>query len=266
MSTNTSNPGCYAQRLCDCRGPVNREHVVTDALLQAVWQDAKGGKVNGLTFLDATPDSPAQIGIKGLTAKILCERHNSALSPFDTEIVKFFKALERLVQSEHDGGPIARNDYITGDLVERWMLKTLLNGLFSGNFPAPFAESFARHFPPDEWLQMIYRNAPFPPGQGVYVSNGLGQVNYRTVFRLEVIGHQIGIVGLRMWMFGTLFTLVLTEASERDAFPELATATYRPAKIVSQKTRNRIVLSWAGSSTNTVLELRMSDKPFAETK
>jgi hypothetical protein len=201
-----------------------------------------------------------------LTAKILCEGHNSALSPFDTEIVKFFKALERLVQSDHDGGPIARNDYITGDLVERWMLKTLINGLFSGNFPAPFVESFAGQLPPNEWLQMIYCNAAFPPGQGLYVSNGPGQVNYRTVFLLEVMGHQIGIVGLRMWMFGSLFTLVLTDASQCDAFPELGMATFRPAKIVSQKTRNGIVLSWAGSSTDTVLELRMSDKPFAETK
>jgi hypothetical protein len=146
------------------------------------------------------------------------------------------------------------------------MLKTLLDGLFSGNFPASFAQSFAGQLPPDEWLQIIYRNASFPPGQGMYVSNGLGQVNYRTVFLLEVMGHQTGIVGLRMWMFGTLFTLVLAEESERDAFPELATATFRPAKIVSQKTRNGIVLSWAGSLTDTTLELRMSDKPFAETK
>src|SRR5260370_38340229 len=132
MNTNTSNPGCYAAWLCDCRRPVNREHVVTDALLQAVWQDAKGGNVYGLTFLDATPDRPAEIGIKGLTAKILCERHNSALSPFDAQIVKFFKALERLVQSEHDGGPIARNDYNTGEPVERCMPEHSLTRGFAG--------------------------------------------------------------------------------------------------------------------------------------
>jgi hypothetical protein len=263
MTPNISNPGCYAQRLCDCRGPVNREHVVTDAVLQAVWQGAKGGSVYGLTFLDATPENPAQIGIKALTAKILCEGHNSTLSPFDAEIVKFFKALERLVQSEHDGEPAARNSYVDGDHVERWMLKTLLNGLFSGNFPAPFTDRFAGQLPRDEWLQVIYRNAALPPGQGLYLSNGLGLVNYQTVFLLEVIGHETGIVGLRMWLFGTLFSLVLTD--QRDAFPELAAATYRPAKIVTQKTRNGIVLSWAGDFTDTALEFRMSKTPFKDT-
>lgn len=75
----SSNPSCYAQRLGDCRGAVNREHVVSAALLEAIWQGAAGGAVYGLTFLEATPDEPAQLGIKALTAKILCEGHNGAL-------------------------------------------------------------------------------------------------------------------------------------------------------------------------------------------
>jgi hypothetical protein len=261
MKPTSSHPECYAQRLGNCRGPVSREHVVTDALLQEVWQGAKGGSVYGLTFLKATPDNPAEIGIKGLTAKILCEGHNSDLSAFDTEIVKFLKALERLVRSEHDGEPVAQNSYVNGDLIERWMFKTLLNGLFSGNFPAPFTESFAGQLPPDEWLNMIYRNMPLPPGQGLYVSSGLGQVNYKTVFLLEVVGQPTGIAGLRMSMFGSLFSLVLMD--QRDAFTELTAAVYRPAKIVTEKTRNAIVLSWAGHSTDTTLEYRLFDKPFA---
>jgi hypothetical protein len=96
----SSNPRCYAQRLGDCRGPVNGEHVISRALLEAVWQGESAGHLYGLTFLRATPNEPAQIGIKASTAKILCEGHNSALNPFDTEIVKFFRAMERLVLGE----------------------------------------------------------------------------------------------------------------------------------------------------------------------
>lgn len=255
-----SNPGCFAQRLGDCRGPVNREHVVTEALLREVWQGAKGGSVYGLTRISSTPDDPAQIGIKALTAKILCEKHNSDLSPFDSEIVKLFRAMERLVQSEHDGKPVAVNSYLCGDSIERWMLKTLLNGLYSGNFPVPFTEGFAGQLPPDDWLQVIYRNVGLPPGLGLYVSAGLGIVNYKTVFLLEAVGNPTGIIGLRLWLFGSLFTLVMND--HRDAFPELASATFRPKRIVTQKTRNAIVLKWAGDFTDETLELRMSDKPF----
>jgi hypothetical protein len=254
----SSNPGCYAQRLCDCRGRVNAEHVVSHALLKAVWEGESGGRVYGLTFLRATPNEPAQLGIKSLTAKILCEGHNGALSPFDTEIVKFFRAMERLVLDESNGEPVAANSYVRGDFIERWMFKTLINGLFSGNFPAPFVNSFAGQLPGDEDLQIIYRNAPIPHGQGIYLTHDRSRVDHH-VFRLEVVGHPTGIVGLRMWVMGSRFSLVLTD--ERDAFPELATATYRPKKIITAKTRNAIVLSWAGECADTALELRMSDPP-----
>jgi hypothetical protein len=257
----SSNPGCYVQHLGDCRGPVNREHVVSRALLEAIWQGESSGSLYGLTFLCATPDEPAQLGINALTAKILCERHNGALNPFDAEIVKFFRAMERLVLDEIKGEPVAVNSYICGDFIERWMFKTLINGLFSGNFPVPFVNSFAGQLPPDEALQIIYRNTPFPNNQGIYLTQDLSRVDHH-VFRLEVVGHPTGIVGLRMWILGSLFSLVLTD--ECDAFPELVTATYRPKKIVSAKTRNAIELSWAGKFSDTALEMSMSNPPNSE--
>src|SRR5690606_21132648 len=105
-------------------------------------------------------------------------------------------------------------------------------------------------------LQIIYRNAPLPKEQGLYISHDRSLVDHH-VFRLEVVGHSTGIVGLRMWVMGSLFLLVMTD--ERDAFPELARTTYRPEKIVGEKTQSAIVLSWTGEFTDTALELRLSD-------
>jgi hypothetical protein len=214
--------------------------------------------VYGLSFLRATPDEPAQLGIKALTAKILCQGHNEALSPFDAEFAKLFRGMERLMVSETNGDPVGANSYGQGDSIERWMFKTLINGLFSGNFPVPFVNTFAGQPPSDEALEIIYRNAPFPKGRGVYLSQDHSRVDHH-VFRLEVVGRPTGVVGLRAWVMGSLFLLVLTD--ETDAFPELATATYRPRKIVTAKTRNGIVLSWAGEFTDAELELRLSDGP-----
>ena len=62
-----------------------------------------------------------------------------------------------------------------------------------------------------------------------------------------------------MWMLGCQFTLVLTE--DHELFPELATATFRPAKIIAIKTRNATVFSWRGECTDIDLEFALTDPP-----
>ncbi len=256
---NCSNPGCYAQRLCDCRGPVNREHVVSKSLLKAIWPDEPGGMVKGLTFLRNDPNNAARLGIGSLIAKILCEGHNRDLSPFDSEMTKLFQATERLVLDDITGDRVDCKYFVNGDHIERWMLKTLSNGLFSGNFPVPFVNSFAGQLPPDADLHTIFRNAPFPPGRGLYITHDQSHIDHH-VFRLAVVGDPSGIVGLRMWVFGSLFTLVLTDAN--TPFPELANATYRPAFTITAKHRNVISMSWAGDHSDTALQLAFDDIPF----
>ncbi len=256
-----SNPGCYARHLCDCRGPVNREHVVSDSLLAEVWQGEKAGRVHGLTFLNGkTQHDPAILGIKSLTAKILCTGHNNDLSPFDSEVTKLFRARERQVMAEDSGNPVAENSYMDGNRIERWMFKTLCNGLFSGNFPVPFETSFVGQMPDDRTLKIIFRDDPFPAGWGVYVNCGGHPLNANTVFRLAVVGAPEGIVGLRMWMLGCQFTLVLTDDREQ-LFPDLANDTFRPKKIIATKTRNATVFSWRGECTDMVLEFALTDPP-----
>jgi hypothetical protein len=229
-------------------------------LLEAVWDGELGGNVHGLTFLRGDRENPTALGIKNLTAKILCEGHNRALGPFDNEMTKLFRAMERLVLDENKGDPVAVNSYVSGDFIERWMLKTMCGGLFSGNFPVPFVNSFEGQLPTDHCLHILFRNVPFPAGQGLYVDHELSHVDHH-VFRLTVVGDPTGIVGLRMWVFGTRFMLVLTD--DHASFPELVEATYRPAKIITANTRNAIIMSWVGDRSGTALELRLFDNPPA---
>ncbi|MES2671749.1 MAG: hypothetical protein V4673_15195 [Pseudomonadota bacterium] len=62
-----------------------------------------------------------------MTAKILCEKHNSGLSPLDSEAGK----LADLLLSSARGNMIGRPE-LNGLLIERWALKTLINGLVAG--------------------------------------------------------------------------------------------------------------------------------------
>ena len=58
---------------------------------------------------------------------------------------------------------------------------------------------------------------------------------------------------------GTLFILALTD--DHATFPELATATYRPTKISTVKTRNAIDFSWTGERTLIDLQTSYLDPP-----
>ena len=253
-----SHPECYARALCDCRGQVSGEHVVSQTLLEGIWPKQRGGRVYGLTFNPGTQDDPAILGIKSLTAKILCEGHNSALTDYDTEMRRYFDATERLVLAEIERNCVGENRYVNGDRLERWMLKTLCGGLYSGNFPVPFEQDFAGVPPLLEYLQALYRGGAFPVGWGMHIVHDPSKVDHH-VFRLAVIGAPEGVVGLRMWVFGTQHILVLSDKAEH--FPELAKATYRPAKLVTEELRNGIVFSWSGPTPRATLQIAFADTP-----
>jgi len=131
---------CWAECLGGCSDKMSREHLVSESLFPE-------GKVRVEGF-PWCREAPKEIGIAGLTAKILCERHNNALSPIDTAGAAAFKAFEktaRLAATRERMKPHHWNvvrDEINGPLFERWLLKTLINiccdqGLPIGRDSAP---------------------------------------------------------------------------------------------------------------------------------
>lgn len=56
----------------------------------------------------------------------LCRRHNSALSPIDTEAARFFNAFVSIHNSLLTNAPSQKLYFFNGIDIERWMLKTLL--------------------------------------------------------------------------------------------------------------------------------------------
>jgi hypothetical protein len=61
---------------------------ISKALLEAVGENPEAA---GLKF--QAPNTLQGLGVEAMTAKVLCERHNHALSPLDAEATRFFQAL-----------------------------------------------------------------------------------------------------------------------------------------------------------------------------
>lgn len=107
---------CLASLLGGCDA-MSCEHVISRGL----FGDAMVGS-EGLPFSNGRSIHAGRI-----SARILCISHNRALSPLDAEVIKIRNAVLRF---HADGEPSAIG--VSGRLVERWMLKYAIGGIFAG--------------------------------------------------------------------------------------------------------------------------------------
>jgi len=68
-----------------------------------------------------------------MQAKILCQRHSSALSPLDAEAGEMFRVMQTYHQVMEAGQPVNLFAIFDGQSIERWRVKFLLGGLASRN-------------------------------------------------------------------------------------------------------------------------------------
>jgi hypothetical protein len=118
--TGFSHRSCYLRNTCDCSAQISREHYISRSVLQQIGAAVR---VSGAPWL--TPGEALETAIDNLTAKILCKRHNEALSPLDAEAANFFSiltnALIDLRRKTLSRKPIFH--LVSGDELELWMLK-----------------------------------------------------------------------------------------------------------------------------------------------
>jgi hypothetical protein len=99
-ATGYAQSACYAAPLCDCRGKITREHPFSETLLERL--DRNGGlRVGGFRGFSAGQEKILRPN--ALASKILCERHNSALSSLDSNAVRLFNAFCEIEEASSGG-------------------------------------------------------------------------------------------------------------------------------------------------------------------
>ena len=120
VPTGYAHPNCYLRTSQDCSEQISREHYVSRSVLKKLGQIVK---ISGVHWLGGGKSLETSIG--NLTAKILCKRHNEALSPLDHEAGIFFEVVANVLLDLHrktlSRKPIFH--LVSGDSLELWMLK-----------------------------------------------------------------------------------------------------------------------------------------------
>lgn len=128
-----SNVNCWAKEVSECCSTQSREHYITKGLFSD-----KIVKVSGAPFLNG---EEKLLSKASLTKKCLCSKHNSLLSLYDDEAIKFANSLKyahKLSMKRRDEN---RKKFPThykfsdADAFSRWLVKTYINML--DFFPKP---------------------------------------------------------------------------------------------------------------------------------
>jgi hypothetical protein len=159
LRTGYSHPKCYANSLNDCSEKLSHEHYISKGVLGLLGSgqaEAKGVSwlpEEGITTLDP----------EALSAKMLCDRHNAALSPLDELAIKFFRFTRGDTESHMEL-------IIQGYELERWMLKLLCGVMFKGlaRVTIPTGKRLNPTIPPKAFLETLFYRAPIPPGRGLF--------------------------------------------------------------------------------------------------
>ena len=125
--TGHTHPSCYLSVTRDCSKQISREHYISRSVLD------KLGKVLGVTGAHWQKEGQVlETSVGNLTAKILCKRHNEALSPLDSEGGIFFSALAEALK-DIDRKTLSRKPIFhlaNGEALELWMLKVACGHYF----------------------------------------------------------------------------------------------------------------------------------------
>ena len=156
---------CWARVLQECNDVQSREHYLSRAII-----GSGNVTISGLPFLHGKARA---IPGERLVAKILCKRHNELLSPLDAAAGHFFQVLKafkkRGIMRAHGAKKPGGIDMyeVAATLVERWMLKTVINVMFERRIDPDIA-----WYPPETWVRCAFALRPFPEWCGLYLLTG----------------------------------------------------------------------------------------------
>jgi hypothetical protein len=238
---------------------ISREHYVSESVLEQV-SGGCGTKSNraltrGLAF--QKPGEQKQLGIARLTAKILCDNHNSLLSGNDTAANLAFGAIDRMNEGAGKPGWPQETLHIDGDAFERWMLKTLCGGLYSGAFLVRSREIESGTLPSMRALRVLFEGAEFPENCGLYYLHRPVVTGDDKVLTTDTIHEHggDGIHGIPVGFFGFLFALTLKPMLPADE--PFDDPVFRPAGLAVVGSNTQIVFDWKDGAVGEKLVFRL---------
>jgi hypothetical protein len=257
------HPECYANAMGRCSPEMSGEHYISRSILELVENRAgkksRSVRVTGLSF--QKPGALQQFGISSLVGNILCKTHNALLSPLDATGTAMYMAVDSMNEGAGDPSLPKRSVEIDGDGLERWILKSLCGGLYSGAFKVSLTATMRKACLPLEWLNVLFNGTELPRGQGLYYMARRPEVTFtagQSALEIEPIGSRDRDVigGLRVCFFGFEFALLMG-----NLMPGVPTmfedALYRPAGLRAESSSTSIRLIWRDGARSDEIIFRL---------
>jgi hypothetical protein len=218
--TNYAHAGCYLSAVDDnCSQNLSREHFVSKSILEVL--DVAGGSrgvfMEGLPWLKGRKALPPD----ALASKILCERHNNALSPLDDAALRFFRCLMDLPRLLSTPGRKMHRLYMfSGIDLERWMIKLLAGLLVSGNATCDGKKKVVEALP-RWWLEVLLGRKVLPPEIGLGTMEIVGRPPQNvpdSIAFAPLFYSESGVeepAGATVWLRGLAFGLVLVNVPNK---------------------------------------------------
>ena len=170
MSPISRKRNCWASYRGDCSDDISDEHLLSKSLFPE-----KIVYVSGFEWCKA---GPKRVGINSLVRKILCVKHNNALSEIDKEAVAALRLFryDEAFQADERGNLLNR---INGIRFERWLLKTAINLSVNGDRHIGVGMTGSEIGRPSPYLvEVAFNSIQFSHGLGVYFLHPDGYYPY----------------------------------------------------------------------------------------
>lgn len=254
---------CWARAIGGCGTKLSREHYVS----QSLWD---GDNIDVIGF-PWCKEAPKRIGLASLTAKILCDVHNSSLSPLDAAAGEAFATLRRVVAFTKKPKKKSKDRkgvrfQINGPLLERWFLKTAI-----GIFHVQKVDEVWRYdraplaAPSATIVEWVTGKIPIPAPLGLYMAANVGgDLQFQDSFEGGPLYYSDeGLIGFLFSFFGLQFLLWVAD-------PAPPNPLYVPWKRgAGARThdlhRHMRFIRWAdGNRTSHFLDFLWPDRPIPQ--
>ena len=256
--TNFAHTGCYLRETNNCSTDISREHYISASVLEQLAVTDKTILLSGVPFL-AHGETKA-LPVQSLTAKILCQRHNSALSPLDQEAGQFFKMLTRAMMSKAKGqGTIKKQLWLaSGTALELWMLKVTC-GLYFSRLAASNHDSISDTHSIDMRKVIDAFEGKWEHRAGLYFNGDVGTV-LTTAFHVQAasLTDAAKLGGFRISMLGFECDLIFDTAGTTDGV--WRGVVHRPHELAFENEIGRkkyLLLSWPRGTAARAINFRV---------
>jgi len=241
--TGFSHRHCYLRSTCDCSEQISREHYISRSVLEQLGAVIR---VSGASWL--SPGVKLDTTTASLTAKILCKRHNEALSPLDTEAGCFFSILTNVL-TDLERKSLSRKPkfhLVCGEALELWMLKVAC-GLYFGIGTTDRVRLAETHTIDLHRVRRAFFEGEWDARAGLYFHGAIGSritVAHNVAISPLTMDHDSRFSGAIVSLLGFQLELIFDEKNTHSG--SWVGLVRRPTELVIEKDRRRhsIILTW----------------------